>query len=915
MKLDLIINKLIEYLSRDKIVKLITFVTEMPEENDDNNRTYKFPFVSSEILSSEAYPILDMFFRPEVNKNYIPEDNDKPLLLTLKFKKEFITARRENKRHEDSGTAAQTINSEKEDALQNPSNERNSAEETKQGNIAHLGCNNAEVHSQDTPKVVQQLKIKANLRSSGATSDNSKTGSSDEIDLVSDKNKPQDDIPGEDPSDNDIKNKTSNQSDNTSNEENVHQNQEPEEQDQPEEVVYSEKQTGSDMSPTDEVNILLENKNSPEIKTQTARKRNPNYKYELLDMLFDFILQKQKGEEVNPVLSGYFNKIVLALLNYKQKEVMNYIYTREKLMDKLLDHVYDRSICDVIIKVLNISNNATTTNNTSVNNDSGEIFGNSKPNTSQQEESINYSVNYEAMRNEIIHKLIDKLIRAKAIEEYWNSSAILCEMAKFGPLFEFLSSPEIMDKISIGLENADEEGIKYTLRLYNVILREYSRDGTNKRINISALQDEEEEDNDAENDTLGLKFDSQAEDPHKDRNTSTDKSGDQSGSNLSKSAFVKENEKEKQFMMNVSAVIPLVVQLIKDDTNQKYIDTSYKENVKTFGSMKLEAVEMIKVITSKFCPIVKDKLIKTGVYETLFSLFEKYPNNSMLHSKIEEIIKFSLKTGGEEIVEEIMYKAQLIKYILELSIPEKRDLIFNATSNTITQGFFAFVINISNELISLSKENQEISNTLESIPEWGRFQEGKLKERNDLLVGPLGGRDPRTKIDSLFDDKDFLGRFKGFKPVPFDSIRNRRKHMSKQEDEVEQETEEEEEEEDTDQYFEDNEMVDLDLKDEDKPDFSKTSKDTLGDILAKSKCRAGKADRYATIDMDDDDMDEDNYEEDDEDDAQNKGLEWKIPPVIKETDDERLVDENIADVAMEFIVGQKQRRKHKKNMG
>lgn len=79
-------KRLMDFLSRDKIVKLIHYITDMPGDGDDNNRTYKYPFVSSEILSSDSTTILDMFFRAEVNENYIPIDNDKPLLLTLKFK-------------------------------------------------------------------------------------------------------------------------------------------------------------------------------------------------------------------------------------------------------------------------------------------------------------------------------------------------------------------------------------------------------------------------------------------------------------------------------------------------------------------------------------------------------------------------------------------------------------------------------------------------------------------------------------------------------------------------------------------------------------------------------------------------------------------------------------------------------------
>lgn len=75
--------------------------------------------------------------------------------------------------------------------------------------------------------------------------------------------------------------------------------------------------------------------------------------------------------------------------------------------------------------MLSISNNTSTANNNSVNNDSGEIFGSPKRTSQSKEEGNSFSMNYETSRNEIIHKLIDKLIRAKSVEEYWNASAIL----------------------------------------------------------------------------------------------------------------------------------------------------------------------------------------------------------------------------------------------------------------------------------------------------------------------------------------------------------------------------------------------------------------------------------------------------------------------------------------------------------
>lgn len=448
--------------------------------------------------------------------------------------------------------------------------EQDSPEETKQGNIASLGSNNAEVHSEEVSTAAKEVKIKDKLTTEKSkTSDQQPTSKNNESDSnleeqkVNTKSDKQ--VINDDP---EITNAVAPDSLNNVNNTNEHP-----------EAPHSETQTGSDI------------KIAKEAEAKAARSAKPTgYKYELLDLLFDFILTKTKRDEVNPVLSGYFEKVVLALLSYKQKEVMSYIYTKETLMDKLLDHVYDKSICDVIIKILNISNSTNNTANTSVNNDSGDLFRSPRTAPVVKEELPTY----ENSRNEIIHKLIDKLIRAKTVEEYWNASNILCEMAKFSQLFEFLMTQEVMDKISVGLENYDEEGIRYTLRLYNVILREYSKDGTNKRINISNLQDEEEELGDTD-DMLGLKFEG-ADDGFKERNSSVDKSGDQSGSNLSKNNIVKENEKENQFMACISNVLPLIIQLIKDDENPQFMDTSYKSNVRVLGSMKLEVVEMIRII-------------------------------------------------------------------------------------------------------------------------------------------------------------------------------------------------------------------------------------------------------------------------------------------------------------------------------
>ena len=133
-------------MTREKVVKLIEYITVMPDENADNNRGHRFPFVASEILSCDSPAILDMFFKEHIEYGFLPpEDSEKPVLLTLKFKNEFLQSRRAKKQNEDSGMVADS-NEEVVVTDENIQSEiMHNEEETKQGTESTLGSNNAEV--------------------------------------------------------------------------------------------------------------------------------------------------------------------------------------------------------------------------------------------------------------------------------------------------------------------------------------------------------------------------------------------------------------------------------------------------------------------------------------------------------------------------------------------------------------------------------------------------------------------------------------------------------------------------------------------------------------------------------------------------------------------------------------------------
>lgn len=73
-------------------------------------------------------------------------------------------------------------------------------------------------------------------------------------------------------------------------------------------------------------------------------------------------LETSQGEELNdklnPVLAGYFKRIFYMLLNHNPAMLFDFVYTDQNAINLLLKHMYQDSICEVLIKVMNFSNNS-----------------------------------------------------------------------------------------------------------------------------------------------------------------------------------------------------------------------------------------------------------------------------------------------------------------------------------------------------------------------------------------------------------------------------------------------------------------------------------------------------------------------------------------------------------------------------
>ena len=147
----------------------------------------------------------------------------------------------------------------------------------------------------------------------------------------------------------------------------------------------------------------------------------------LLDRLFKFLDTPSTSdnddadEPVNPVLAGYFSKVVQLLINRKQKQIVPYIIADEnKVIQRLVRHVYSRSVAEVIHRLLHI------------------VESNFDDETSAK---------IAEKKQVIMTSLIEKLKSEKGDETAMNATFILQDLMENKPFFQLLTKRHNMQKL------------------------------------------------------------------------------------------------------------------------------------------------------------------------------------------------------------------------------------------------------------------------------------------------------------------------------------------------------------------------------------------------------------------------------------------------------------------------------------
>jgi hypothetical protein len=141
-------------------------------------------------------------------------------------------------------------------------------------------------------------------------------------------------------------------------------------------------------------------------------------KYILLERLFKFI---QTDEELNPVLSGYFCKLVSLLISRKQKSLFPFIFAPEStVIEDLLKHVYQKSISEILNKLLTLVDT---------------------------DHEADVLAQIKSKQTMAVKTLIDSLGPEKSEEHNLNASTIILDMFEVKDFYNLILSKENLTRI------------------------------------------------------------------------------------------------------------------------------------------------------------------------------------------------------------------------------------------------------------------------------------------------------------------------------------------------------------------------------------------------------------------------------------------------------------------------------------
>jgi SIT4 phosphatase-associated protein len=380
-------------------------------------------------------------------------------------------------------------------------------------------------------------------------------------------------------------------------------------------------------------------------------------KFMLLERLFRFI--RSKETPLNPVLAGYFAKLFTILINRRQKQLIPRIFSPDSdVLDCLLYHVYQKSLSEILIKLLNISHH---------------------------DFESGLSENIRAKQSQVVVGLIDKLGSSFTEEHNLNAASILVEMLENKEYFNLLSQRQNIAKLVemsfVQEDNASQSSQKSAISLLIYMIPTYLEKRKDDRGNGN-------NDNDDEDSTI-QEVEESAESPLVDI---------------------------------LAGSVPLIALYLSQSysASRLQLETTYDSTMTPpLGFLRIKIIELVLQMLKMNKKSIIEPLAATDCLAQISKLVEAYPWNNFLQLKVQNIYEEVLESVLPEYRAQFLAHSDIGPTLIKLS---QQNIFEHQSKRPIRHGYMALVVKVANLLQKHRDISTEVREYLENGEWAGEWQ-------------------------------------------------------------------------------------------------------------------------------------------------------------------------------------------------
>ncbi|XP_031273194.1 serine/threonine-protein phosphatase 6 regulatory subunit 3 isoform X2 [Pistacia vera] len=181
-----------------------------------------------------------------------------------------------------------------------------------------------------------------------------------------------------------------------------------------------------------------------------------------------------------------------------------------------------------------------------------------------------------------------------------------------------------------------------------------------------------------------------------------------------------------------------LLKLLDVSSEESVLLTTYGKLQPPLGKHRLKIVEFFSVLLTVGSEAAEKELIRLGAVKRILDLFFEYPYNNFLHHHVETIILSCLESKNAPLIKHLLHDCNLAGKILEA----ERNFTLEANPNKPTIpaegrlppriGNIGHLTRISNKLVQLGNNGNEIQAYLQENSEWSDWQINVLSKRNTV---------------------------------------------------------------------------------------------------------------------------------------------------------------------------------------